>query len=123
MPSNRKTALRQIMPPSSCERPAEFGEGPRRRAPVPFPSSGGYHHERRLRGDFGTGSRLEHDDRGVLGTERRPAVVLVAELDPPSPEPITLVAFRSATTDGTRAIRQLHDRVRPRLEVQPPRGV
>ena len=62
--------------------------------------------------DSGTGARLEHDDRGLPGTERRPAVVLVAELGPPSPEPITLLAFRSATTDGTRAIRQLDDRVR-----------
>src|SRR4051812_12590729 len=101
----------------------EFGEGPRRRAPGPFEITWRIPPKRRLRGDFGTGSRLEHDDRGVLGTERRPAVVLVAELDPPRPEPITLVAFRSATTDVTHAVIQRGDGVGVRLQVQPPRGV
>lgn len=78
---------------------------------------------RRLRGDSGTGARLEHDDRGLAWADRRPGVVVVAELAPPSPEPIMLVAFLGTTTDSTWAILQLDDRVRPRLKVQPPRGI
>lgn len=54
-----------------------------------------------LRGDPCGGARLAYDDRSLPGTHRRPGVVVVAELAPPRPEPITLLAFRGATADGT----------------------
>ena len=54
------------------------------------------------------------------GAQRRPGVVVVAELAPPRPEPITFLAFRGATANGTRTVLQLDRRVRLRLEVQPP---
>ena len=93
---------------SSGPRRSALWKGPEAELPGPSDQAVGT----ALRGGSGTDARLEHDDRGLPGTERRPAVVLVAELDPPSPEPITLVAFRSATTDVTHAVIQLDDGVR-----------
>src|ERR687891_458482 len=67
------------------------------------------------------GTRLEHDDCGLSGAQRRPGIVLVAEVMPPRPEAITLSAVGGTSPDGTEAVLELDLRVGLRLKVQPPR--
>ena len=55
------------------------------------------------------GTWFEHDDRGGSGPQGCPCVVVVAELTPAGPEPITLVTFRGATADRTKTVLQLDD--------------
>src|ERR671919_1545656 len=67
------------------------------------------------------GTRLEHDHCGLSGAERRPGIVLVAEVMPPRPEAITLIAVGGTSPDGTDAVLELDRRLGLRLEVEPPR--
>src|SRR5919106_2818345 len=66
-------------------------------------------------------SWLEHDYSCLPGAQRRPRVVLVAEVMPPRPEAITLIAVGGTSPDGTDAVLELDLRVGLRLKVQPPR--